>query len=432
MSVLTRVRKIVLSRNAGFLLLAILIGVAAYVFVFREQYYASAALKRSAGENAWLNRGFTIAIVWPARRPGEFSLREGVQLALDHINRRGGALAGKITLRFYDEIEDKGALARSIAEQEDVVAVIGHELDGTAIPASITYHTHGILFIAPKSTDVRLTGHQFPYVFRLTPDDRDMTAALETFALQNGWKRVGILYARSEHGEAASGRFLTSAGLAGIAVPFMRSYFNTPLEPNFRLHDFRQMLAEIRDQQFDAFALAGELPWAAKLIKDMAQMNVKQPVLATDKLDSSRVLEYSDHAANDRLYVASAVDPDSVEPAYVAFREAFRQSRDTKPSAGYGTAQGYEALMLLANAIEHSGSADPVVVATTLKTNCWKGLFGEVSFDDKGDVIGRHISVKQLRNNIFYTAKTIKDADHEKREEEMKATLAREARTCLP
>ena len=60
-------------------------------------------------------------------------------------------------LQFFTETEDNGALAREIAEIPDVLAVIGHELDGPTIPASITYESNGMLFIAPKSTDIRLT-----------------------------------------------------------------------------------------------------------------------------------------------------------------------------------------------------------------------------------------------------------------------------------
>ncbi len=402
MTAMHRLRTIVLSRGPGLLVLALVVGAVSYLLVFRAQYYAPAALARSAGANAWINRGFSVAIVWPTRLAGSYSLIEGVQLALEHINQRQGPLAGKITLRIYNETNDKGAIARTVAAQEDVIAVIGHELDGTTVPASITYHVHGILFFAPESTDIRLTGHQFPYVFRLTPDDRDMTAALASFALRQNWKRLGILYARSEHGESASSRFVTAAGTTGIQIPFMRSYFNTA---DYRTQDFRQMLAEVREYQFDAFALAGDLPWGAKLIKDMRQMGVPQPLLATDKLDSSQVAVISERAADNLLYVASAVDPDSTEPRFVEFREKFRAKYGSNP--GYGSSQGYESLMLLANAIEKSGSADPVVVATTLKTNEWDGLFGKVRFDQKGDVVGRHVSIKRMLNGEFHTVSHI-------------------------
>jgi ABC-type branched-subunit amino acid transport system substrate-binding protein len=66
--------------------------------------------------------------------------------------------------------------------------------------------------------------------------------------------------------------------------------------------------------------------------------------------------------------------------------------------------------MLLVNACLQSDSADPLVVATTLKTNKWKGLFGEVSFNPNGDVVGRVVSIKHMQNGTFHTVAVEKDA----------------------
>ena len=183
----------------------------------------------------------------------------------------------------------------------------------------------------------------------------------------------------------------------------MRSFFH---ERFWQRQDFREMIGTFREAQFDAIMLADQLPWAAKLLMDMDLMGVSQPVIATDKLDSMQVWQYASTAANN-LYVASTVDPASTEPAYVAFRERFRKRFGVPP--GYGATQGYESMMLLINAITKSGSADPIVVSTTLRTNPWMGLFGEFSFDADGDVVGRSISIKRQQDGKFTTVMTVPD-----------------------
>lgn len=378
----------------------VVLGALLYVFVFRSQYYQSPATIRSAGGNEWLEQGFTVAVVWPPH--SSVSLIEGIQLAFEEIPA-DSVLAGKLKLQVFTETEDNGALARQIADVPDVLAVIGHEYDSTTIPASITYEDNGMLFLAPKSTDIRLTGHQFKYVFRLTPEDRAMTSALADFAVTRGWKRVGTLYGRADHGESAQKQFLTASGRSGLEIPFMRSFFH---ERFWQRQDFREMIGTFRESQFDAIMLADQLPWAAKLLMDMDLMGVSQPVIATDKLDSMQVWQYASTAANN-LYVASTVDPASTEPAYVAFRERFRKRFGVPP--GYGATQGYESMMLLINAITKSGSADPIVVSTTLRTNPWMGLFGEFSFDADGDVVGRSISIKRQQDGKFTTVMTVPD-----------------------
>jgi len=377
--------------------LLVTVGLLVYVFVFRSQYYQSPAVVRSSGQNEWLEQGFTVAIVWPPH--SSVSLVEGVTLAFEEIPP-SSPLAGKLKLQFHTETEDHGAIARRIAASPDVLTVIGHELDSGTIPASITYETNGMLFLSPKSTDIRLTGHQFRYTFRLTPEDRAMTAALANFARSRGWTRVGKLYGRAEHGEAASKQFLTAAGRMNISIPFIRSFFH---EPNWKRQDFRDMIATFRALEFDAVMLADQLPWAAKLLMDMDLMGVTQPILATDKLDSMQVWQMASTSTNN-LYVASTVNPASTSPAYQAFRERFRKRFGVPP--GYGATQGYEAMSLLIAAITKSGSADPIVVSTTMKTNPWQGLFGEFSFDAEGDVVGRSISIKRMQDGRFTTVMT--------------------------
>jgi ABC-type branched-subunit amino acid transport system substrate-binding protein len=380
----------------------LLFAVVVYLSVFRQMYYHPPARARAAGGNNWIANGFSVAIVWP--RHADLSLVEGVTLAAEEVNAAGGPLAGKIRLRFLTEIDDGDALARSIVRNGDVLAVIGHELANTIIPASITYENHGVLFISPKSTDIRLTRHQFQFVFRLTPDDKDVANALADFAVQQKWMRLRVLYGRDDHGEAASAQFLSAAKRANLDIPFVYSVFH---ERDWMAQDFRPTIAEIVQEPFDALMLADQLPWAIKLLGDIERMGVAQPLIATDKLDSAEVWRAVPKLA-DHLYVASAVDPSSTSPAYLAFRDRFRRRFHDEP--GYGATQGYEAFTLFVNACLRSNSADPIVVATTLRTNAWDGLFGKLSFTPEGDVIGRTITIKHVENGVVKTMPVVKGA----------------------
>lgn len=378
-----------------------LLAFAVYYLVIRHMYYVPTEHERSNVGANWLKNGFTVAIVWPPHT--DLSLVQGVTLASEEVNAGSSPLAGKIHLKFYTERPDGGALAREIARDRSVVCVIGHELSGNTIPASLTYQQHGILYLSPKETDLRLTSHEFNYVFRLTPDDSVIARALATFALSQGWPNVGVLYGRIPHGESASGMFLSSARQLKINIPFFQSFLE---EPDWVEQDFRPMIAELRKEQFDAIFLADELPWAAKLLVDMARMGVRQPVLATDKLDSLQLWQIAKVGANN-VYVASAVDPTSTVPAYVAFRERF-EKRFNGVAPGYGASQGYETFMLFVNACVMSQSADPIVVATTLRTSHWNGLFGPFTFAENGDVVGRTISIKKMQDGAFRTVSNVK------------------------
>jgi ABC-type branched-subunit amino acid transport system substrate-binding protein len=210
------------------------------------------------------------------------------------------------------------------------------------------------------------------------------------FAAAKEWKRVGIFYGRHEHGTAVSALLLTKAAAAGLTVPFVFSYLPAS---DWQEQDFRPVIAEMLKKSFDAILLADELPWAAKVLIDMASMRVARPVLATDKLDSAQVWELA-HDAGNNLYVASGVDPSSTSEAYVAFKERFRKRFGADP--GYGASQGYEAFTLLVNACLLSKSAEPIIVSTTIRTGRWRGLFGEFAFLPNGEIVGRDVSIKAM------------------------------------
>ena len=382
---------------AGFLLVA----VAFYALFIRNMYYVSPMAERSAVGRAWATKGFTVAIVWPPH--GDVSLVQGIQLAAEEVNAGNGPLANKIHLQFYTEVNDSGALARKIAANPDVLAVIGHEIDANVIPASATYQENGILYLAPKSTDMKLTAHGFTYVFRMTPDDETITRDMATFAASQNWNNMAIIYGQHPHGLSASGLFVTEAKRNGMQVPVFRSYLG---QADWENQDLRPLLADVRKEPVKAIMLADVLPWAAAVLRDMAAINFTVPVLATDKLDSVQVWEESGHNANN-LYVASSVNPASTEPAYLAFKQHFHTRFGVDP--GYGSSQGYETFMLFVNGCLASHTADPIAVSTTLRTRTWQGLFGDFAFTPEGDVVGRDVAIKRMQNGQFVTVRNIQE-----------------------
>lgn len=379
-----------------FVIAAAVIAAIAYPVVSRDSTNKPAAKAR--GSSKWPPDSITIAVPWAVSHKN--SLIEGVILGHEQVNASGGPLAGKIRVKFVDEPDDvrsDGSVARAIASDPEVVAVIGHESSDQALQAAITYEVKGILHLSPKATLPRLTKHRFQYTFRLVPDDEGVAAALVEYARRQGWKHLGILYSRIEESESLARSFSLRANGEGLSPSYFRSYLP---EHDYLANDFRPMLASTTEYAADAILLAERLPWAGKMLLDMQALGMKQPVLAGDNLDSSVTWKIGGEAAQ-RVHFASFVDPGSKDPAFVAFLESYRKRFGTDP--GYGAAQGYEAFMLFVKAVEQSRSSAPIVVATTIRTNTWQGLFGKVSFTPEGDVVGRKLFIKRIQNGRFIT-----------------------------
>lgn len=370
-----------------------------FAFVRDGDYKPSYELRSKVG-SAWLTKGFTVALVWPNEEVPSFF--DGATLAWEELNASESRLAGKIRLkRFIEKPGESGTrLAEQVARDHNVVAVLGHETSASAVPASLVYEQNGVLFLTPTSTDPRLTTHGFHYLFRLTPDDRENAEALVRFAGRQGYKKIGVLYARTEYGDSLAPFFVSAATDAGIQIAFYRSYLTS--DP-----DFRPIVAGIREENFDAVMIADQVPRAAKLIADLVQMGVSQPILGSDKMDSDLLWDISGQASNN-VYVASAEDPSAVNPQYEDFKQRFRSRFGISPD--YGATQGYSALMLLAHAVLASDTADPLIVSTTLHcAKSWKGFFGDFSFNDEGDVLGREIFIKHMQNGNLNTVALLRE-----------------------
>lgn len=385
-------------------LLRILIAIGAclyggYVLLVKDMYYTPPSELRAGGE--WPPASVHMVVPWP--KDGRVSLVEGITLALEELNASTSALAGRIDVQFIDDpvVEgDHGRIGRQIAKDDSVMVVIGHEQSESAIASAVSYEHSGILYLSPKASLARLTEHGFNYTFRLVPDDASFAQALARFATRNAWNRLGVFYGRFEQGEALASWFPLYAVREGLTPVYFRSYLPAR---DYRRQDFRGVLAGMRTEDTDAILLADQLPWAAKVLVDMQAMGFNQPVLAGDKLDSSEAWRLAGTAANN-LYVASAVDPESEEPDYVAFNRRFFDR--FKTTAGYGAAQGYEAFNLFVRAAERSQSVDPVVLATTLKTNEWHGIFGTFGFSTDGAITGRKVIIKRMKDGLFTTVGT--------------------------
>ena len=369
-----------------------------YGIVWPNTFYRPSLEERSAAGAAWRAKGIDVAVVWPRSR--ELSFVSGVQLAWEEVDRGSSALAGRIRLRIFDQdnVTNGREIAAKVAGDSRLVAVLGHETSASATAASVVYERHGVLFITPKATDPELTRHGFDYLFRLTPDDGAIAGALVHYAGKMGFKRIGVLYARTGQGESFSSHFVGEASDAGLEVPFERSYL---ARDEAESEDFRSLAADVRQEDFDALVIADYLPRAAELVRDLVRMGVTQPILGCDKLDSRELWEVAGPAANN-VYVASAVDPNADAQQFQTFRKRYREHFGVDP--GYGASQGYAAFHLLASAILLSQTADPLTVSTTIRcTKPWKGLFGDVSFTNEGDIQGRTISIKRMQDGVFAT-----------------------------
>lgn len=343
-----------------------------------------------------------VGLVWPFASRHDY-FQEGALMAVDEVNAAGGILGRKIVVRMEDD-ENDPVVAKSIAhkwaKQTDMVAVIGHFSSDVAVPLSIIYHYAGMLYISPAATDPKLTIHKFPMVFGSMPNDNVFGMNLINFRSQQGFEdieRIVILHSDDIDGRSAAvaaqeqiAKSRTNMAVVG------RLSFRAP-DAQFRSDEmnFRTLLADLNQMEFDAVYLACKEPPAGQILRQARELGVDQPFIGSIGLDTLDLWKSAGRAADGTL-IASVYNPNDTRAVVTAFQDNFRAryGREADPWA----AQAYDAVHLMALAMNNCASTVPSVVASTLKLNTkMDGVTGSLDFNDEyGSMTGSNLVFKIL------------------------------------
>ncbi len=334
-----------------------------------------------------------IAVIWD-REVKDFLLVEGIMLAVDEVNEKGGVFGRKIKIKvFYSEDDaDEQELARKVAQDTSFAAVIGHRSSQNAIPASVTYEYYGLLFVAPSASNYNLTNHGFGYTFRTIQSDSHVGQEIAVFMKSQGQKKIAIIDDRSVYGKGLADGVMEALADAGLVTVVRRHY--SPGKT-----DFKPLCSDIVRYEFDAMFIGGILPHAAEFIREARQMGMRQRVYGGNSIDS-RALERIAGSASNGAVVPTSFNLDLDNPVTQGFVKTFRKRYGKPPDTR--AALGYDSLKILAEAMKRSKSADPSVVASNMRfIKNWQGVTGAYTYNRNGDLEGKTSYFKYLNQTRF-------------------------------
>ncbi len=335
-----------------------------------------------------------IGLAWPVATKNSM-LKEGVELAVDEINGQGGINGRKIRLVVKDDegtVTGGVTVAQSLIQIPDLVAVIGHRASFVSIAASAIYEEAGIVMLSPASTAPSLTQKGYQLVFRNIPSDAEIARQLALFAARKGHRRMAIYYSEDSYGLGLANAFEDHAKNEGIKIVDRISYYADG-------EDLERIAKKWSALDYDSIFVAHYMPDGAIFIADAVKAGISLPFLAGDAMDTPELYEIAGKAAEGTV-VGSIFNPEVPRPETKSFIEKFSQKYNTPPTPY--AAQGYDAVWLLAAAIEESGSTDPKDIAAKLRTFKERpGAAGSHTFTDNGDDVGNLVVKKVIRNGEF-------------------------------
>jgi len=287
------------------------------------------------------------------------SLRTGIRVAVDEVNAHGGVLGRQILLVERDDEgknENGVTIAQEMIDKERVVAAVGYSNTGVALAGHRFYQEAGIPVITCGATGSVLT-KQFPppqypanFIFRIGAFDSLQAEMIASEAIDHAkYSRVAILADSSNYGQL--GREDLTAALARRNVtPVAVEKFNVgEVDMTAQLLKAREANAEI----LLTYGLPKEL---AQLAAGLNKLGWKVPFIGSWTLSSLAFIDAAGELGEGALMPVTFIE-EATTPRRKAFIEAHaRVSGWPHMAFPSQSAQGHDALLLLAAAINQAGS----------------------------------------------------------------------------
>ena len=326
------------------------------------------------------------------------NLLDGINLAADEINAAGGVLGRPIKIVVKDDggsVATGMEVAQEFAENIDVVAVIGHTATAVANVTPIIYEYDGLLLLSPLSSHPNLTKKENQLFFRKIPTELQWGKQLAEFAAYKGFKRIAIYCFQDDYFRRLSNAFEKSSAELGLTIVDRLPYDATYVAATFK-SDFNVWKNQFKP---DAILLLGHFPLAAECAIQMRTAGFDIPIISSRDLDNDDFITRAGKKA-ENTYVASLFDTRLDRPEVITFNNAFKAKYGYLPHQY--AAQGYDSMKLLAHVIQVSGSTVPAKMAETLRSvKNWQGVTGLHTFDKFGDVSGKKLFMKVVKNGRF-------------------------------
>lgn len=361
---------------------------------------AAAAIALSTGMAFAQNAVVTIAHVGPTSGAIAHLGKDnenGAILAVEELNAAGVTIGGKkVTLKLMTEDDAADpkqgtAVAQKLADAK-VAGVIGHLNSGTTIPASSIYSDAGIPQISPSATNPKYTRQGFKTAFRLVADDAQLGGTLGRYAVKElKGKSIAVIDDRTAYGQGVAQEFTKAVEAAGGTV--VAKEFTTD-----KATDFSAILTTIKGKKADVVFFGGMDAVAGPMLRQMKSLGINAKFMGGDGICSTELVKLGgDAIADNQVYCAEA---GGVEGQQKVGMEDFKK----KFKAKFGTEVQvyapyvYDGVKVMVAAMVKAGSSDPAKYLPVLAaTKDYKGVTGNISFDNKGDILNGALTLKTVK-----------------------------------
>lgn len=320
--------------------------------------------------------GAVFAMTGPIASYGQESVN-GIKMALDEVNKT--PINGKTIKLIVEDnkgepVESANAV-RKLIDINKVDLVLGSVASSNTLASSPIAQAAKVPLLTPASTNekVTMTGD---YIFRTCFTDNFQGVVMAKFAFNTLSKRKAAIIVdnSSDYSKGLQKVFKEEFGTLGGAV----------IQDNFTYTqkdtDFRSLLTKVKRANPDVIFLPGYYSEVGLILKQARQMGMDMPILGGDGWDSPKLQELAGPQGIKGNYISSHFSPDDADPKVQKFVKDYMERYNEKPGAM--AALGFDAMLVVADAIKRAGSNNATDIQKALATTvAFEGVTGSITID---------------------------------------------------
>ncbi len=355
-------------------------------------------------------------------KPATDTIKIGVFEPITGANAGGGALEVegiKLANKLYPEVlgkkvelvivdnksekVDAASAAARLVEKEKVVAIIGSWGSSLSMAAGDIVKNAKIPTVGASCTNPLVTLNN-DYYFRVCFIDPFQGTVMANYAFNKlGAKKAAIIQEVSNDYSVGLAKFFVDAfkELTGDNNCIVAtSNYNTGDQ------DFTAQLTNIKAANPEVIFAPGNFTESALLISQAKQLGMNVPIIGGDTWETPEFIDIGKDAVEGAVFSTFFATEQPITNESKVFLDEYRKEFKKEPAAV--TALGYDAYILILDAIVRANSAEPVAIRDEIaKTVNFEGSAGFVTLDENGDAV-KDAVIKVVKDGKFTYMDTVK------------------------
>ncbi len=332
----------------------------------------------------------------------DFPSSEGAKLAINELNKAGGILGRKLELVLLDgktDIPTIKAAAKQLVEKDKVSAIIGFSDTDMVLAAAPIAAEAKVVFITSGATSPRLPQQVQDYLFLACFGDNVQAAAGADYAFNTLNLKSSYLLIDTEM------EFTLI-----LAEYFKECYLNMGgeivLEDTYKggLRDFSKQIKKLKslDAMPEMLYISSGPDDIGLIIKQFREAGIETPIIGADGFDTPLLTATAGNLADNVFFATHyfAAEETAESELIKNFITGYKTEYENTP--GGFAALGYDAIMLLANAIKNANSIDSEKIRTALlSTIDFQGVTGKISYENGSRIPNKGVTIVEVKDSKF-------------------------------